>query len=180
MRKIVRLIVLLLLASPWPASPCEEDTPARALPASIATTADLQRLMVAMRQASPTFRRQLQRLETAGLRVEIRRDPGLPEARYRARTTISRMKNGEVLAVAVITAFGDPTEWLAHEIEHVIEQLDGVKLARAPDRDAWPTSDGMFESWRAIRAGQIVKGEMRDSKRAAVRAAADRPGLGDD
>ena len=55
----------------------------------------------------------------------------------------------------------DLTELLAHEFEHLIEQLDGVDLkALARDGEARRLADGAFETDRAMAAGQQVAGEV--------------------
>lgn len=62
----------------------------------------------------------------------------------------------------------DHAELIAHEIEHIIEQLDGIDLgARAtlPATGVRRCADGAFETMRAIRTGLAVAGEMRRSDR---------------
>src|SRR5690349_16378737 len=86
----------------------------------------------AMLRRSPTFRRQCVRLAQAGkLSVAIR---GVyPNARLasRARTTLVA-EGGRLLATVEIPPLDDMFELIAHELEHIIEQLDGVDLkARA-------------------------------------------------
>jgi hypothetical protein len=53
-------------------------------------------------------------------------------------------------------------ELISHELEHVIEQLDGVDLAgiarRAP-ATVWLSGRDSFETLRAIRTGQLVAAE---------------------
>jgi hypothetical protein len=53
-------------------------------------------------------------------------------------------------------------ELIGHELEHVIEQLDGVDLAgtarRAPTT-VWLSGRDSFETVRAIQTGQLVAGE---------------------
>ena len=52
----------------------------------------------------------------------------------------------------------------SHELEHLIEQLEGVELndlARRR-RGAWGSADGMFETDRAIHPGRMVREEVRD------------------
>ena len=50
---------------------------------------------------------------------------------YRARAAMKR-QNGALVSVTIhLTRFEDPIELIAHEIEHVIEQLEGVDLERS-------------------------------------------------
>jgi hypothetical protein len=184
MSKIVSLLSALLLA----ASSAHAGTDcAHALPASIDAPDDLRRYMAEMLVRSATFRQQCQRLDLNGLRIRIRTDAQLIDRPYRARTTIQRLEDGRVTACVAITPFGDPTQWLAHELEHVIEQLDGVKiphLASISARVAWRTSDNMFETERAVQIGRLVVREMRHPDRALAHAHAAKPiqptGTGDD
>ena len=61
---------------------------------------------------------------------------------------------------------------LAHEFEHLIEQLDGVDLrALAKEGEARRLPDGAFETERAIAAGQQVAGEVVDNAPDRVRGA---------
>ena len=54
--------------------------------------------------------------------------------------------------------------WIAHEFEHLIEQLEGVDLRDLAHRrqGVWHSGDEMFETERAIRAGVQVMHEMRE------------------
>jgi hypothetical protein len=54
-------------------------------------------------------------------------------------------------------------EYLAHEIEHVLEQIDGVDLRTAVKNGvtgAWQTSSGAFETARAVAVGRLVAQEL--------------------
>ena len=125
-----------------------------------------------MIRRSPTFRQQCQRLDVPRLSVQIRVDTQIMDRLYRARTTITRSSTGTVAWVS-LAAYGDNTEWLAHEFEHIIEQLDGVnlpQLAFISRRDAWCIGDNMYESDRALRTGKLVVKEVRASGRLMARA----------
>ena len=66
----------------------------------------------------------------------------------------------------------DLTELIAHEFEHVLEQLDGVDLqALAHTGDARQLADGAFETARAVTAGQRVAGEVVNNAPDRVRSA---------
>jgi hypothetical protein len=167
--KFVRTVFMLALAN---APLCAADTPCPLpLPVEIETTDDLRQHMEMMLQRSATFRQQCQRIVVPGVRIEIHRDPRLFDAPYRARTTFRRAGHLIVASVA-IDAYGDPTEWLAHEIEHVIEQIDGVdvhQMAKTTAK-AWSSFGNAFETSRAIRAGKVVVREVRETSRALARA----------
>lgn len=64
-----------------------------------------------------------------------------------------------------IGSLDDQVELIAHEIEHVIEQLDGVDLrvrATLPASGVRSRDHGdEFETTRAIRVGRMVAAEVR-------------------
>jgi hypothetical protein len=114
--------------------------------------------MLALLRISQTFRAQCDRI-AADPRVRVRlaivynvEDNG------RAQTILRRDKTG-VLVADVDVLFGENyRELLAHEFEHVIEQLDGVDLRQeAAEGRAWEVASGVFETRRACLAGvQVV------------------------
>lgn len=119
-----------------------------------------------MLKHSPTFRRQCWRITTAPELV-VSLHPGNRPAmnRVRARTRITR--NGRQL-VANIEIFSPERapELIAHELEHVIEQLDGVDLAEKADVGSSGVRRGdapepAFETMRATRMGLTVAAEVR-------------------
>jgi len=169
MRIIFVPLLFVLALTVWPAQAAGDTS--RHLPGAIEATDDLRRHMEMMLQRSATFRQQCLRLDAPRVRVQIRRDPGLFGKPYRAITIIHRSADA-IVAFVVISGFGDPTEWLAHELEHVLEQIDGVNLPRLAHarHDAWPSAEGAFESTRAIRAGETVRQEVRASHRALAHA----------
>jgi hypothetical protein len=141
------------------------------IPANLHLSRDLQPRFNAMLAASPTFRSQCQRLaDQTDLYVRIIVDPRLTDGPIRARSVISRLRSGAVVAFVSIGASPDPAEWLAHEIEHVIEQLEGVRLQAlaAMNQNVWRTSRDTFETDRAIRAGRAVLDEVRGAERLAA------------
>jgi hypothetical protein len=122
-----------------------------------------------MLRLSPTFRRQCLRIANAlGLTVVLRQFLARPPERMRARTSFWTAPDGRRYATVEIAALDDPVELIAHEIEHVIERLDGIDLhARA----ALPGTgvhlcdggNGAFETVRATRAGLAAAEEVRRS-----------------
>lgn len=134
------------------------------LPATIQVPDDLRIAVVRMLKQSETFRRQCRRLADATwLRVLVRRNMNILERSYRARSLIRRARSGMVLVLVEISPAGNPVEWIAHEFEHALEQLEGVPLSDLAGRSrlVWHSSEGMFETERAIRAGRTVVAEMR-------------------
>ena len=144
--------------------------PAQALvlPDNITVAAAYQDLVDAMLRQSPTFRAQCARIAAAPhLRVDVQRSLLAPT--HAAITQLTR-QNGRLEAQVAVSPFGDPILLIAHEFEHVVEQLDDVDLPAMAVRPgtgvyADPLSGG-FETERAIAVGKRVE---RELSRAAVR-----------
>ena len=117
---------------------------------------------------SPTFRAQYQRIAEAGsVVVGVNVDVRLCETSYRARTTFRRYQSGVILAAVAIGPGSHRGEWIAHEFEHILEQLDGrdlPKLANNHSNGVWYSGSDVIETDRAIRAGRAVRDELRQSR----------------
>jgi hypothetical protein len=120
-------------------------------------------------QRSPTFRAQYQRIAAAGdqaVIVGVHVDVRLCETSFRARTTFRRYRTGLMVADVAIGPGGQPGEWIAHEFEHILEQLDGrnlPQLANSHANDVWFSGSDVIETDRAIRAGRTVRDELRQA-----------------
>ena len=121
----------------------------------------------AMLRDSPTFRRQCVRIAgEAGLTVLLNVNPPPGRSDRRATTRLTREANGHLTAAVDIEPFQDTQELIAHEFEHIIEQLDGVNLAA---RAALPHTgvsafghrNPTFETTRAQRMGLKVVSELQ-------------------
>ncbi len=117
-------------------------------------------LVLSMWQDSPTFRRQCARLAEHG-EVIVRLDL-VRERDGRARSRVERHDAG--LNVAVQIELRTPTlyvEHIAHEVEHVLEHLDGTDLPRLARQrlDGVVSLDGGYETARARAVGQMVARE---------------------
>ena len=128
------------------------------LPPNVTVPELLRPTMEAMLERSPTFRRQCQRIGAApGLIVRLTRlQPGSASG-PRASTRIVRGAGGRLTASVTIRGLDDVPELIAHELEHVIEQLDGVDLrtrSALAGKDVWSCADGSFETRRAVRIGR--------------------------
>jgi hypothetical protein len=125
----------------------------------------LQSLLESMWRDSPTFRRQCVRIAAAtSLTVTLRTDFTRTRATVRATTTFT-LKPGGLTADVILFGMGDEPELVAHEVEHVIERLDGARLQG--DECGSPS-----ESCRAVEAGRRVAREVSEARRAR------RPGRG--
>jgi len=134
-----------------------------AIPANIEILSGQQEIVEDMLRRSPTFRAQCSRLgETSQLRIVIEKSLLVPADG--AMTNITRKADGEIDADVHLGTLGDPTMLIAHEFEHILEQLDGVDLpamaARAGTGVSVSSRSGHFETQRAIEAGQRVAREV--------------------
>jgi hypothetical protein len=119
-----------------------------------------------MLDRSRTFRQQCRRIGRASdLVVRVRRS--FPQERpgdSAANTTIVRRRDGVIEATVLLGAAADAVELIAHEFEHILEQLDDIDLEtlrRRPRTGVYlngPSS--RFETERAIAAGRRVAAEV--------------------
>jgi hypothetical protein len=149
------------------------DAPALSLPDSIQLSDGLQPVVQWALEHSPRFRRQCRALAAAPeLRATVRVAFRPLGATARARTSFRQAEWGALAADIEIRSAPELTELLAHEFEHLIEQLDGVDLtALARKGEARRLSDGAFETDRAIAAGHQVAGEVIDNAPDRIRNA---------
>lgn len=127
----------------------------------------LRSVVELMLQRSGIFRRQCLRIANAPrLTVTIESFHPLPSDQARARTEFVSNDRGLHAEVQIAPLY-DQVELIAHEIEHVIEQLDGVDLrARASLRGTGASmcENGSFETVRAVRAGLAVAREVNGDR----------------
>jgi hypothetical protein len=116
-----------------------------------------------MWRASPTFRGQCARLAPKPrLRVVVRSDSSRPVPVVRAHTEITRIHGTVTHANVVISDGRDAVELIAHEMEHIMEQIDGLRLEEAVCVGNRPVRAG--ESCRAIEIGRRVAKEVEESR----------------
>jgi hypothetical protein len=171
MRLLVSIALVLTCRSSARAQPAVIGA---TIPDAIHFAPELRPYVQRLLERSPTFRDQCHRLARASnLYVRVRREMRMNEAAFQAHSVIERSTDGGLVALVDIRAFGDPTEWLAHELEHVIEQIEGVKLQKLVGRDSnvWRSGVDSYETGRAIRAGHAALAEMRRADRPAAHAA---------
>jgi hypothetical protein len=170
--------VALLLSSQWPLHAAELATPVRqyvadeAVPAVASIPSNLippdvyRPLLERMLRGSRTFRRQCVRLASEPRwMVHIRIRSTAPRHGVRALTTMQRRGEDGMTAIVEIFESRSDAELIAHEIEHVLERIDGVDLrllANVSDSGvrALDPSYALFETRRANRVGAIVRQEM--------------------
>ena len=114
-------------------------------------------------QSSPTFNGQCRRLAAAPrLKVVLRLEAPQRRPSFAARTVLERRDGVLVAAHVFLSLTPDAVELIAHEVEHVLEQLDGVDLeAQAGSGNVWKRDDGAFETRRATEVGRRVAREVK-------------------
>jgi hypothetical protein len=144
-----------------PAARCE------ALATTLRVAPPLRPVIAGMCQRAPTFRQQLVRLaRQTSLAVTV--SPGVfaTGGRARARTAMTRVDGQLRRAIVEVPDCdsADVVELVAHEFEHILEQLDGVDLNAWAGRSGvhritGEDRDGPFETERARQVGRLVAGE---------------------
>jgi hypothetical protein len=113
---------------------------------------------------SPTIRHQCQTIAAVPhVRVDVHLRIGRLPSGARAEGRIARYELGAITAEIFIPVCVDQMEMLAHELEHVIEQIDHVDLARLSQvrgSGVSRLSDGAFETTRAQAAGRAAAQEL--------------------
>ena len=136
-----------------------------AVTASVVVDAKLQGLIAELLSRSPAFRRQWQRLERfprLSIRIELVHANHV-EGGAHAATRISLLPDGSLHAEVAIPGGHRLAELVAHEVEHVLERLDGVNVVRqhALGDNSVRRASANFETARAVLVGQLVAKEVR-------------------
>jgi hypothetical protein len=150
---VLPLALLLLTAPPARAG---EGICTSALPANIEAGMFGSEIL-AILPRSETFRRQCLRIAAARfLRIRLGVTPQAT-GDYRAVTIVARYDAGSLRADVTLVFAENYVELLAHEFEHVLEQIDGVNLRADAERGhARILPGGAYETRRAIEAGLQV------------------------
>jgi hypothetical protein len=131
------------------------------LPANVDLPRDLERTIRRIYERSPAFRAQCERIAAAdNLRVTLRIDTSIP-SRCRAFTIVER-RGYDVRADVHLPPSSALTELVAHEFEHVLEQIEGLdlrKLSRVKGSGVHEIEGVVFETDRAQAAGRVVAAE---------------------
>ena len=138
---------------------------------NLTVTSMYQPVLAQMLERSALFRRQCARLARAtDLAITLRSEPR-SEHRADAWTTIARRADGTRQVTISVVAGPRTIELIAHEFEHVIEQIDGIDLRqkatlRASGVRTCDCGHGaIYETDRAIAAGLQVARQVNDSGR---------------
>jgi len=127
--------------------------------------AKLQSLIHDLLSHSPAFRRQWQRLERfprMSIRIDLVHSNHIGGDAH-AATTFSVLRDGTQLAVVAIPGGRRLAELVGHEVEHILERLDGVRVddQHALGDNSVRRASGNFETARAVLVGQLVAKEVR-------------------
>jgi hypothetical protein len=140
--------------------------PARALgevPINMSVPDHLVPTLHFMLDRSPTFRRQCAVLgQRRELVIRVREADARTLRRFRARTLVKRHEYGAVVAEVQLIRREDLVELLAHELEHVREQIEGVNLpllALLEGSGVRLVGGEHFETQRASEVGRRVAWE---------------------
>jgi hypothetical protein len=160
---LLHMLIVVLLAYPS-AARREPGLPANLQPGVFQPVVDR------MWRTSPTFRRQCHRLAAEpNLTITLRAETPQAGSRVRAFTTIAHTQRG-VVAEVVIHSLVDAVELIGHELEHVVERLDGADpLVDTCEGRARSGGGDSYETCRAVQAGRQVAREMAGTQRARVR-----------
>jgi hypothetical protein len=114
-------------------------------------------------QHSPAFRDQCRKLAAGGAAMII--EPVARPDMWRALTQIGRLPDGTTMARARVRPSEHTVELIAHELEHVLEYVEGFQFLMEARRGNSRVSliGGAYETGRAIDAGRRVAQEVRDA-----------------
>ena len=136
-------------------------------PCNLVVPAAIRPVLRMMWERSPTFRLQCARIGAESrLVVELYTATSLAQSGGRAASRITRDPAGRLDAHVYLAIHIPPVklvELIAHELEHIVEQLDGVELdriARRAPATVWQSWQGTFETARAVRIGQRVAADV--------------------
>jgi hypothetical protein len=141
------------------------DLPAHALPVNLRVPDNMKPMLMRMLQRSATFRRQIATLtKKPSVRVSVVYGGMRGDRHYHALSTVKKHEWGAMVVDTTVFVPTDLVEIIAHELEHVCEQVEGVDLRALAGRRGEGVYDlnGHFETARAIRAGQDATREYQD------------------
>jgi hypothetical protein len=127
------------------------------LPRNLRVPDNMRPMLMRMLQTSATFRRQIAVLTAKpAVRMTVTYGGMRGDRNYHALSTVRKHQWGAMLVDTTVFVPTDLVEIIAHELEHVCEQMEGVdlkSLSRQKGEGVYDI-DGHFETARAIRAGQ--------------------------
>lgn len=159
---LLSLVTALLLTTPLSAGQL-------ALPRNLLPSPDLIPTLEKMWQRSPTFRMQCQRIgatPTLTVRIGVGVRPPMFQDTH-AVTQLERYADGTMNATVHIFDLSHIVEFIGHEFEHLLEQIEGIRLhslALQHGSGVTRTKQGYYETARAVKAGRQIYAEFRTAK----------------
>jgi hypothetical protein len=144
------------------------------IPANLSVPGTLRPLLEEVLRRSPTFRQQVQKLRGAPhVRMAIRYGDVSTWHLLRAESRVSRYEWGAMQVDTQLYTARDVIEVVAHELEHVCEQIEGVDVRQlSQQRHSGVYANGPhFETRRAMLIGRQVAREAGDLTVGMVRPA---------
>jgi len=148
------------LAAPWSLVEVPD-----ALPCRLLAHAHLRPLLEQLWARSATFRLQCRRLARAQA-VVVLQGASARDTVWDAESRIGVLGDGRLLARVRVRLGRESVEVIAHELEHVLERVDGVRLPLDALRPGSGTTlaGGAYETRRATAAGRRAAKEVRRAK----------------
>ncbi|MGH9237380.1 MAG: hypothetical protein ACRD3G_05000 [Vicinamibacterales bacterium] len=125
----------------------------------------LIRLFMSFVARSATMRRQCAAIAGAPHVRVVLRVASRPPTFSRAVSTITRYEAGLVRVAIEIPVAADVAELLAHELEHVVEVIEGLdlpSLAKVRGSGVTELEKGVYETAEAKRMGRLASDEIND------------------
>jgi len=132
------------------------------IPANLTVPGTLRPLLEEVLRRSPTFRQQVLKLRNAPhVKMAIRYSDVSSWHVLRAESTVLRYEWGAMQVDTQLYTVRDVVEVVAHELEHVCEQIDGLDVRQlSHQRNTGVYSAGRhFETRRAVLIGRQVARE---------------------
>jgi hypothetical protein len=142
-------------------------------PANVVVQPELRAAVARMWEGSPTFRAQVLKIgEHPRYRVAVTLEPALLLNRtWRAQCVLRVYSSGFVSARVMVLLNREVEELIAHELEHVIEHIEGVDVRRDLNKrgsGTYDTGHGRIETTRASRAGRQARQELEAGREAVA------------
>jgi hypothetical protein len=134
-------------------------------PTNIVVQAELRGAVARLWESSPTFRAQCMKIgEHKRYHVALVIEPSLNLNRnWRAQCVLRAYSSGFVMAHVMVPHRREITELIPHELEHIVEHIDGIDVRREasrPGTNAYDIGNGRIETLRATRVGRQARQEL--------------------
>jgi hypothetical protein len=141
-------------------------------PTNIVVQAELRPAVALLWAGSPTFREQCLKIgEHKRYRVALVVEPQLSISRnYRAQCVLRAYTSGFVTA-RVMVPLRMVEELIPHELEHVVEHIEGINVKQAAGKygtGAYDAGRGQIETIRAMEAGRRARRELESGREAVA------------